>query len=207
MLRSYHAVSVGLICDTADVNKATLYQYFRSKEALALAVIEENFARTRDYVFDGSFAAFDDPVQRLEEIYRRVFETTKGLHEAGGTCPGCPFVNIGAEMSTQNPEIRELVNQTFSRFGAYYRRIVRDAAPAGRMRSECDEDRAVRALIATMNGAMMTSKIENRPEAILEGIGTARLIRNRRRRRHSCGRCRSRPIRPMPHISAPRRQY
>lgn len=173
---SYHAVSVGQICDAAKVNKATLYQYFTSKETLALAVIEDNSRRTVDYVFEGSFADADDPVLRLEGIYRRVFETAKGVALAGGTCPGCPFVNIGAEMSTQNPRIRAAVGKTFSRFGTYYRRILRDAAPHGRARSKPNEDKAVRALIATMNGVMMASKIENRAEAILEGISTARLI-------------------------------
>ena len=174
--RSYHAVGVGLICDTAKVNKATLYQYFASKEVLALAVIDDNSRRTVEYVFEGSFAATDDPVQRLEGIYRRVFETAKGVEKAGGICPGCPFVNIGAEMSTQSPRIRVAVNKTLRGFGVYYRRILRDAAGAGRARSKSSEDKAVRALIATMNGVMMASKIENRAEAILEGIGTARLI-------------------------------
>ena len=79
-------------------------------------------------------------------------------------------------MATESPEIRTAVANAFSRFGAYYRRIVRDAAPAGGARSKRAEDKAVRALIATMNGVMMASKIENRAEAILEGIGTARLI-------------------------------
>jgi TetR/AcrR family transcriptional repressor of nem operon len=177
--RSYHAVGVGLICDAAQVNKATLYQYFASKEVLALAVIEDNSRRTVDTVFEGAFAASDDPVQRLEGIYRRVFETTQGVVRAGGACPGCPFVNIGAEMSTQTPRIRAAVNKTFERFAAYYRRIVRDAAAQGRRRSKPNEDKAVRALIATMNGVMLASKIENRPEAILEGIATARLILGR----------------------------
>lgn len=172
---SYRAVNVALISDTAEVNKATLYQYFASKEALALAVIEDNFQRTRDWVFEGSFAVSDDPARRIEEIYRRVFETAKAAR-ADGASPGCPFVNIGAEMATESPEIRKAVSKTFSRFGAYYRRIVRDTAPAGGARSKRGEDKAVRALIATMNGVMMASKIENRAEAILEGMATAQLI-------------------------------
>ena len=98
--RSYRAVNVALISDTAEVNKATLYQYFASKEALALAVIEDNFQRTRDYIFEGSFAVSDDPGRRIEEIYRRVFETAKAAR-ADGASPGCPFVNIGAEMDRE----------------------------------------------------------------------------------------------------------
>lgn len=174
--RSYHGVNMNQIAAAAGVNKATVYQYFPSKERLALATIAHNASSTREWIFDRGFAATTDPMERLSLIYQRVYETTKAAFEADGNCPGCPFVNIGMEMATDNAAIREAVNETFRAFGKYYRSIVRDLE-AGRDGASVaageDEAFAVDFLISNMNGAMVASKLQNRPEAILEGFRTA----------------------------------
>lgn len=181
--RSYHGVNMNEIASAAAVNKASLYQYFPSKEQLALATIAYNASATGDWVFDRSFAATSDPMERLSLIYQRVYETTKAAFDADGLCPGCPFVNIGVEMATDNVLVREAVNETFRAFGEYYLRIVRDldANRGGTNAGELvtpylDEDLAVDFLLSNMNGAMVASKLQNRPEAILDGFRTAQKI-------------------------------
>ncbi len=176
--RSYHGVNMNEIAAAAAVNKASLYQYFPSKEKLALATIAYNASATGDWVFDGSFAATSGPMERLSLIYQRVYETTKAAFDADGRCPGCPFVNIGVEMATDNVLVREAVNETFRVFGEYYLRIVRDldAARASTNAGAApylDEALAVDFLISNMNGAMVASKLQNRPEAVLDGFRTA----------------------------------
>ena len=177
--RSYHGVNMNEIASAAAVNKASLYQYFPSKEQLALATIAHNTSATGDWVFERSFAATSDPMERLSLIYQRVYETTKAAFDADGLCPGCPFVNIGVEMATDNILVREAVNEAFRAFGEYYLRIVRDL-DAGRAGTDggaapyLDEDFAVDFLLSNMNGAMVASKLQNRPEAILDGFRTAR---------------------------------
>ncbi len=171
--RSYHGVNMNEIAAAAKVNKATLYQYFRSKEDLALAAIELNTASTKEWVFDRSFAAASDPMERLSLIYQFVYETAKTAFDEDGRCPGCPFVNIGVEMATDNAAVREAVNESFQALAEYYRRIVRDLAargPGERVRAPEDEAFAVDFLVSNMNGAMVASKLQNRPEAILDGF-------------------------------------
>ena len=43
-LRGYSALGVAEICKAADVPKGSFYYFFESKEALALAVIDEHWA-------------------------------------------------------------------------------------------------------------------------------------------------------------------
>lgn len=181
--RSYHGVNMNEIAAAAEVNKATLYQYFRSKEALALAAIERNAASTKEWVFERSFAAASDPMERLSLIYRFVYEMAKAAFDEDGRCPGCPFVNVGVEMATDNAAIREAVNEVFQALAEYYRRIIRDLA-AGEERASLAEDEAldVDFLVSNMNGAMVASKLQNRPEAILDGFRGAQTFLESRRK-------------------------
>ena len=170
--RSYHAVGMADIAREAEVNKATPYQYFESKEALALAVIERNLRVTLEHVFDAAFAAHDQPLKRLAGIYRRVTKMHEALLEESDESPGCPFGNLGAELATGNEAVRLKVCAAMDRFGTYYRDILRGHR-GGRTAGEAAD---VASLLRNMNGAMLTSKLERRPGAILDALPLARAI-------------------------------
>src|SRR3954466_4526859 len=77
-LRGYSALGVAEICKTAGVPKGSFYYFFESKEALALAVIDEHWAdqkRTSERALNGD----TEPLQRL----RRRFEETEAGQRAG----------------------------------------------------------------------------------------------------------------------------
>lgn len=164
--QSYHGVNMNALSRKAGVNKATVYQYFPSKEALAVAAIRRASERTEDYVYRSTFAETDDPKERLERIYQKVFWMHEGVFKADGKCRGCPFVNIGVEMSTSSEAIRKAVGQAFASIETYYDQIVDDHGklPDGFTRNE-----TVATLIANMNAALVASKLENRPGAIKDG--------------------------------------
>src|SRR5258708_38765822 len=77
-LRGYSALGVAEICKAAGVPKGSFYYFFESKEALALAVIDEHWAsQQRDCArILHSDAA---PLQRL----RQRFEETEAAPPAG----------------------------------------------------------------------------------------------------------------------------
>ena len=90
----------------------------------------------------------------------------QGIYDADGKCRGCPVVNIGVELSTSSEVIRRSVEQAFASYKQYYRQIV-DAQ--GTLPSGFDRQDTIAALMANMNGALVASKLENRPGAILDG--------------------------------------
>ncbi len=162
---SYHGVNMNELSDAAGLNKATVYQHFRSKEELAVAAVQRAAERTIKFVFQAAFDRSLDPVERLRDVYRAVFETHKAIFDRESTCLGCPFVNIGVELSTTSENVREAVNQGFASFRTFYETIVADFG-----NREADEQQeVVGALLANMNACLVASKLEIRPEAILDG--------------------------------------
>lgn len=170
---SYRATSMNDVCRAAKVNKATAYEYFSSKQDLALATIDDNVARTIDCIFDGSFDLSTDPRKRLAAIFDRVYETHAAVAAQGEPCRGCPFVNIGNELGSEDPAIRQRIEQGFAKFRTYYEAIVRDAKNMGYTKSRQTNRALGSAFVGVMNGAMTAAKIENRPEAILDAKKTA----------------------------------
>ncbi len=166
---SYRGTNMNDLSRAAGVNKATVYQYFRSKEEIALAAVVRAAERTVAYVFVGAFEEKDSPLDRLREIHRRIYETHRTIFEETATCRGCPFVDIGTELAGSSNDVRKAVLAAFATFAPYYRQIVEELKKQGRLIHDVGVEQLARDLQDNMNASMIASKIENRPEAILEG--------------------------------------
>ena len=99
--RGYQAVGVQEICDAAGVKKGSFYHFFRSKQELALAMLDAMW----EQVQEEELGPFRDeqlpPLQRIERylvVAREVFDARRTPE--GALC-GCPFGNMALEMSTQ----------------------------------------------------------------------------------------------------------
>lgn len=175
-LQSYHAVNVNRICDMAQVNKATLYQHFESKEGLALASVAYHFDLQKRDVYEVALAAAPNPIDRLSGIYQRIYQQHLGRYDQGESCAGCPFVNISSEMASSSSLVRDAVEGVFREIRGYYRLLARDAKVIGYANRDLDGELVASALVTIMNGAMVSAKSENRPDAILDSLETAKLI-------------------------------
>lgn len=163
--KSYHAVNMNELSRAAEVNKATVYQHFASKEELAVAGLKRAAERTEAYIYQSTFEETNDPVKRLETIYEKVFLMQSDIYKSEGKCRGCPFINLGSELATTSDAIRLAVKDAFTSFERYYAQIV--GGHSGQ--SSSDTASAAASLMANMNGCLVAAKIENRPEAVLDG--------------------------------------
>jgi len=170
---SYHTTNMNDLSREVGINKATVYQHFRSKEDIAVASVARGAERTVEFVFEGAFQEYDLPLERLRDIHRRIYETHRAIFGESATCRGCPLVNIGTELATESEAIRCAVVAAFRRFAPYYQRIVEDLAASGALKQDIGTDQLVADLQDNMNAALVVSKMEKRPEAILDAAERA----------------------------------
>ncbi|MEM1196343.1 MAG: TetR/AcrR family transcriptional regulator [Pseudomonadota bacterium] len=155
--RSFHGVSVDLVAEAAQVNKATVYRYFKDKRDLALAVVRHNGMVTRDVIFAASFAEFSEPQDRLAAIYRQAYCTHRQMHAENGDIFGCPIVGLSLELGQEMPEVREEASRIFDEVEGYFTTIAEQAAE--RTGSTIDPAVTGRTLTQLMHGANASSRL------------------------------------------------
>jgi TetR/AcrR family transcriptional repressor of nem operon len=163
-LRGYSALGVAEICRTAGVPKGSFYYFFESKEALALAVIDEHWAAEGSgwkRILNGDA----EPLQRL----RRLFEATEDRQQAGlescGTVSGCMFGNLSLEMSNQTEAVRKRLQEIFETQIAMVEAVVVEAAGRGEV-SVADTREAARSVVAQLEGQVLFAKLYNNPSQL-----------------------------------------
>ncbi|MEU7690162.1 TetR/AcrR family transcriptional regulator [Microbispora hainanensis] len=158
-LRGYSALGVAEICKAAGVPKGSFYYFFETKEALALAVIDEHWAdQERDWrrILSGE----GEPLARL----RRLFEATQAVQRAGqqncGTVSGCMFGNLTLEMSNQTEAIRGRLQEIFEAQVDMIEAVVVEAKARGDV-AVADTREAARSVVAQLEGHVLFAKLYN----------------------------------------------
>jgi TetR/AcrR family transcriptional repressor of nem operon len=156
---SYGAVSVKDLCADAGIGKGSFYHFFPSKRDLALAAMDADWEQYRTGLYEPAFASDVPPLERIARYFRMVAPWAGSL--AGpGIVIGCPFGNIGLEMSTQDEIIREKVREVFGHITDYFERTVQAAYEAGEI-GEVDARAAAVRLLAYLEGLYVIAKVDN----------------------------------------------
>jgi TetR/AcrR family transcriptional repressor of nem operon len=163
-LHGYSALGVAEICKAADVPKGSFYYFFESKEALALAVIDERWAdqeRTWRHILTGQA----EPLQRL----RQLFVATEAAQLAGqqncGTVSGCLFGNLTLEMSNHTEAVRGRLQEIFEAQVDLVAPVIAEA----RARNEvtvADPREAARSVVAQLEGQVLFAKLYNNTQLL-----------------------------------------
>jgi TetR/AcrR family transcriptional regulator, transcriptional repressor for nem operon len=158
-LRGYSALGVAEICKAAAVPKGSFYYFFESKEALALAVIDERWAdqeRTWSRILTGEA----EPLPRL----RQLFEATEAAQLAGqqscGTVSGCLFGNLTLEMSNHTEAVRKRLQEIFDAQVDMVAPVIADALARGEV-TVADPREAARSVVAQLEGQVLLAKLYN----------------------------------------------
>jgi len=101
--RSYADVGIKEICDIAHVQKGSFYHFFRSKQDLAMAVIDA------------------------------AYYWQKAAKDLEGRMPGCLFGNLALEVSTRDEVIRARLNAVFDKASARFREALDEAVENGQI--------------------------------------------------------------------------
>jgi len=173
---NYQGTKVDQICKQANVNKATFYMYFKSKNDIALSAIDANTDQIINGLFVPTFEKIRTPVERLVSIYQQVYDYHLMVYKHEGKIRGCPLVNMGMELSTSDDMIRKRLEVAFKRIYPFYVEIYRQAYGLGLTKVKRDENEMAVLLHGVMNGGIVASKIENNPNYILVSLNGAKAV-------------------------------
>ncbi|WP_371542032.1 TetR/AcrR family transcriptional regulator [Streptomyces sp. NBC_00554] len=163
-LRGYSALGVAEICKTAGVPKGSFYYFFESKEALALAVIDEHWAGQKA----GWTRILNEDAVPLDRL-RRLFEETEAGQRAGqqscGTVSGCLFGNLTLELSNQTEAIRMRLQEIFEAQVEMVDSVIAEALERHEV-TVTDTREAARSVVAQLEGQVLFAKLYNNTQRL-----------------------------------------
>ncbi len=149
-LRGYSALGVAEICKAAGVPKGSFYYFFESKEALALAVLDEQWDAQKS-AWARVLNSDEEPLRRLH----RLFEETEAGQRAGqqscGTVSGCLFGNLSLEMSNHTEPVRTRLQEIFDAQVEMVESVITEAREREEVTTP-DTREAARAVVAQAGG-------------------------------------------------------
>lgn len=102
----YHATGIDRILKAAGVSRMTLYNHFKSKDELILAVLEQGHEQHEASIERTLADCHRDPIERLLAVFDH--------HARWITSPeftGCAFVNAAAEFPNADCAIRRMISK------------------------------------------------------------------------------------------------
>jgi TetR/AcrR family transcriptional repressor of nem operon len=152
----YAATGVAEILARAKVNSGSFYHFFKSKEALLLAVLDWYLLGLEPFVMQPAFAQSPDPVERVFAVlafYRQNLIKT-------GCTYGCPIGRLALEIPEDRTDVHHLLAANFDGWTA----AIEVCLEAARDRLPPDLDRASLSqfVLTVMEGGVMQSRAHRR---------------------------------------------
>ncbi|MGW2283030.1 ScbR family autoregulator-binding transcription factor [Streptomyces sp. NPDC001770] len=146
--RGFQQTSVKDVADRVEMTKGAVYFHYPTKEALAVAIVEEHYARwprLLDEVTDEGLGPLDTAARMLE-LAARAFESDV-------------IVQAGARLQIERPQIDAELPTPYVDWIALLSSLLTSALDAGDLRPGIAPDEAARALVSAFFGSQHVSDV------------------------------------------------
>jgi len=157
--RSYYGTSVDMICETCGIKKGSFYHHFDSKEQLMTTALQAKWELFRG-MLDTCFSVSLSPLDRFRAYARASLAAQEAGFKDSGTVLGCPLYALGSEIGTQEPVLRERIDQHLGILSRYFTAAVRDGVADGSI-PPCDAAQVAEQLMSYCEGALTLARIQN----------------------------------------------
>lgn len=181
--RGFEGCSMQDVMQATGLEKGGLYRHFSSKEELAAEAFRhslKNAVKTRTEGLE----TVGDPLDQLRYLVRRFVE------EPSFMAGGCPLMNTAIDADDGNAVLRKLVLDAIEDWKARLAAIVQEGIRRREIRRSINPNRIATTIIATLEGALMISRLEGSKTALRDAqasldvllgeIACARVSTNRR---------------------------
>ncbi|SNS25978.1 transcriptional regulator, TetR family [Granulicella rosea] len=157
--RGFAGCSMQDIMQATGLEKGGLYRHFTSKEELAAEAFRYASAR--------SIARRMAIVEQTEGSVAKLRALVHAFVHVPSQIPGgCVLMNTAIDADDTNPTLRQLAYDSIQRWKSLLIRVVEEGIETGEVRPETEPRRIANTLIATLEGALMISRLEGDRKAL-----------------------------------------
>ena len=182
--RGYGA-SVSDLMEATGLEKGGIYRHFESKDAIAVAAFDHTVRLQAERIRAYVSAAPRDAVARMVAVAEALASVTENPTVPGG----CPLLNTAVECDdADDPLHRELRSRTRRAMTDLLRavaKIVGEGVSSGELAAATRPDAEASTLVASMEGAIMMSKLYKDPAHVWRAVARVRERAESLRRRRA----------------------
>lgn len=163
--RGFYGCSMQDLMHATGLEKGGLYRHFPNKEDLAAEAFRFALAqnvKVRTQHLDDIPNAID----KLKKVVELFVETPSAIPG------GCPLMNTAIDADDGNETLRDLARKGIQDWRGRLSRIVETGIKAGEIHSTTEPRQIANTLIATLEGALMISRLENSRRALRDAQAT-----------------------------------
>jgi TetR/AcrR family transcriptional repressor of nem operon len=156
--KGYFGTSLTDIMQATGLEKGGIYNYFQSKEDLALQSFDYAVDRLREEfaaAIRGKFKA----IERLQAIMGVFRKMPDGFPIEGG----CPVLNTTVEADYAHPALRQRARQAMQEWHDFIRRIVERGIERGEICTKAEPETIASLLISSLEGAIALTILYDDP--------------------------------------------
>ena len=150
----------------SGLEKGGIYNHFESKEQLALEAF--------DYAVEVMSGRFREALEGKDSALERLFAIVDVLGALAEDPPvpgGCPVLNTAVESDGVHPALKERAAEAMSGWLRLVGREVKEGVKSGELSPGTDPRSVASVVVATLEGAVMLSRLENDPEHMRKVVG------------------------------------
>jgi TetR/AcrR family transcriptional repressor of nem operon len=155
-LRGFNNTSVDEVLRESGVGKGNFYYYFKSKEELGYAIIENNLKRFSERVLSNAFENSNDPLTQIDHFLDIILD----LHRQRNCLGGCPMGNMAMEMSDIHEGFRRRFQEIFESWREQVAGALHRVQESGRLTDDIDPTRLAQFIIAGVEGGILLTKVK-----------------------------------------------
>jgi TetR/AcrR family transcriptional regulator, transcriptional repressor for nem operon len=148
----YQGASVLKILEKAELNKGSLYHYFKNKKEMVLEAVEiksrEIFGQKYEAIVNGNAPYLENFEKMLIESYDLISQR------------GCPLANLIQEMSNHDKEFEILLNKQYEGLRNIIENIIKKAIENNELSLEDTKELSL-FILSTIEGNILTAKAFN----------------------------------------------
>ena len=164
---SFKGTSLNQVVEQAGITKGALFHYFKGKNELGYAVVDECIRQHIEEMWVEPLATSVDPITDVAMILKKL-DTLMEEHPEIVEC-GCPLNNLAQEMSAQDEGFRDRLVALYDMWEGALEKALRAGIDAGNVKPEADPKPTAAAIVALLEGSIGMIKV-NRTEVYISTI-------------------------------------
>jgi TetR/AcrR family transcriptional repressor of nem operon len=160
--KSFNGCGLKEILDCAEVPKGSFYHYFKSKEDLGVAVIEESAERHADFIRLHLNDRKLSPLKRVQNM----FEDMRIHYRENGPVRECVIAKLALEVAQLSEPMRLAIKYAYDNWSALLARTLAEAKAAGEISESQDPEMLADFLVNSWEGCTLRMQIDQNSEAL-----------------------------------------